>query len=163
MYLLDSDVFIRAKNLHYAFDIVPAWWEWLERAHRAGLVNTVEACRIEVLAGADELADWMRAQPATFAIAPQAADQPSMTRVSDWAVAATQYRQGAAAQFLGAGDYFLVSQALSLGYTVVTHEEPAPQSKTRIKIPDACNAVGVQWVTPWRMLRDQGARFDLRS
>jgi len=54
--------------------------------------------------------------------------------------------KGAAAQFLAAGDYFLVSQALSLGHTVVTREEPAPFGKKRIKIPDACNAVRVAWM-----------------
>lgn len=161
MYLLDSDVFIQAKNRHYGFDIVPAWWDWLERAHQAGRVFTVDACRDEVLAGADELADWMRAQPASFVTKPESSDQSSMRRVSEWAVGATQYRPGAAATFLAAGDYFLVSQALSLGYTVVTHEEPAPLGKTRIKIPDACNAVSVPWMPPWRMLRDEGARFRL--
>jgi Domain of unknown function (DUF4411) len=161
MYLLDSDVFIQAKNRHYGFDIVPAWWDWLMQAHQAGRVFTVGACRDEVVAGADELATWMTAQPASFVLQPQGSDRPSLQRVSQWAVDSTQYDQGAAAQFLAAGDYFLVSQALSLGYTVVTHEEPAPLGKKRIKIPDACNAAGVPWMPPWRMLRDEGARFRL--
>ncbi len=161
MYLLDSDVFIQAKNRHYGFDIVPAWWDWIVQAHAAGRVFTVEACRDEIIAGGDELTTWMKAQPASFALKPQARDQPSLQQVSQWAVGQTQYRQGAAAQFLAAGDYFLVSQAHALGYTVVTHEEPAPLGKSRIKIPDACNAVGVAWMPPWRMLRDEGARFRL--
>jgi hypothetical protein len=29
-YLLDSDVFIQAKNLHYSFDFCPAFWDWIE-------------------------------------------------------------------------------------------------------------------------------------
>lgn len=33
-YLLDSDVFIQARNLHYGFDFCPAFWDWLEWAHR---------------------------------------------------------------------------------------------------------------------------------
>ena len=28
-YLLDTDVFIRAKNLRYGFDFCPAFWDWL--------------------------------------------------------------------------------------------------------------------------------------
>jgi hypothetical protein len=28
-YLLDADVFIRAKNLHYGLDFCPAFWDWL--------------------------------------------------------------------------------------------------------------------------------------
>lgn len=27
-YLLDADVFIRAKNLHYGLDFCPAFWDW---------------------------------------------------------------------------------------------------------------------------------------
>ncbi len=161
MYLLDSDVFIQAKNRHYGFDIVPAWWDWLVQAHQARRVFTAGACRDEVVAGADELATWMTAQPASFALQPQGSDQPSLQRVSQWAVGSTQYDQGAAAQFLAAADYFLVGQALSLGFAVVTHEERAPLGRKRIKIPDACNAVGVGWMPPWRMLRDEGARFRL--
>ena len=39
------------------------------------------------------------------------------------------------ATFLQVGDYFLVAQALSLGFTVVTQEAPDPvASKKRIKI-----------------------------
>ena len=28
-YLLDANVFISAKNLHYGFDFCPAFWDWL--------------------------------------------------------------------------------------------------------------------------------------
>lgn len=160
MYLVDSDVFIDGKNRHYAFDIVPAFWEWLAQAHQAGRVFTVERCKEEVLAGGDELAAWMATQPASFALKPVANDQVALQRVSRWA-ASGGYRQGAAAEFLGAGDYFLVSQALSRGYTVVTQEEPAPLSQKRIKIPDACTAVGVTWTSPFEMLRAEGVRFTL--
>jgi hypothetical protein len=160
MYLLDSDVFIDAKNRHYGFDIVPAFWDWLSQAHHDGRVFTVERCAQEVLAGGDELSNWMRAQAAGFAIKPTADDQTALQTVSRW-VTSAGYRQGASAEFLSAGDYFLVAQALSRGYTVVTQEEPAPLSQKKIKIPDACNAVGVQWMSPFRMLRVEGARFNL--
>ncbi len=29
-YLLDTNVFIQAKNLHYGFDFCPAFWDWLK-------------------------------------------------------------------------------------------------------------------------------------
>ena len=54
-----------------------------------------------------------------------------------------------------------MSQALSLGYTVVTQEKPAPDSQKQIKIPDACNAVGVSWMSLFQMLKAEGARFGL--
>jgi len=160
MYLIDSDVFIDAKNRHYGFDIVPGFWAWLERAHDDGRVFTVERVSQEVLAGADELADWMAARPASFSLKPGPADQAALETVSQWAMAAP-YRAGVAAGFLGVGDYFLVSQASTLGFTVVTQEVPAPLSKTKLKIPDACVAVGVPWLSPFEMLRREHAQFNL--
>jgi len=161
MYLIDSDVFIDAKNRHYGFDIVPAFWTWIEQQHQAGRVFTVQKVADEVLAGADELADWMNAQPASFRLSARPEDQPYLRAVSQWATSAG-YQQAAVATFLQAGDYFLVAQALSRGFAVVTQETPDPVvSKKRIKIPDACNAVGVPWMTPFTMLRTERARFIL--
>ena len=42
-YLLDSDVFIRAKNDHFGFDFCPAFWDWLELASSNGTVGSVDA------------------------------------------------------------------------------------------------------------------------
>ena len=41
-YLLDADVFIRAKNLHYGFDFCPAFWDWLAQQSDAGIVKSIE-------------------------------------------------------------------------------------------------------------------------
>jgi hypothetical protein len=35
-YLLDANVFIQAKNLHYGMDFCPAFWDWLLDANRKG-------------------------------------------------------------------------------------------------------------------------------
>jgi hypothetical protein len=53
-YLLDADVFIRAKNLHYGFDFCPAFWEWLVIKNTAGTVFSVEKVGDDVQAVADE-------------------------------------------------------------------------------------------------------------
>lgn len=44
-YLLDANVFIQAKNLHYGFDFCPGFWDWLDQAHAAGRVFSVEMSR----------------------------------------------------------------------------------------------------------------------
>jgi hypothetical protein len=137
MYLIDSDVFIDAKNRHYGFDIVPAFWTWTEQQHRAGRVFTVQRVADEVLAGADELADWMAAQPASFRLPARPEDQPALGAVSQWAAGAG-YQQAAVATFLQAGDYFLVAQALSRTFTVVTQETPDPvvsRKRSRSRTP----------------------------
>ncbi len=41
-YLLDANVFIQAKNLHYGFDFCPAFWDWLDDANNRGVVFSIE-------------------------------------------------------------------------------------------------------------------------
>jgi hypothetical protein len=38
-YLLDADVFIAAKNLHYGLDFCPAFWDWLTATNAAAQGN----------------------------------------------------------------------------------------------------------------------------
>ncbi len=99
--------------------------------------------------------------PATFRIAPSPNDQASLGALSQWAVSSQNYNQGAVSTFLASADYFLVAQAHSRSYTVVTHEVAGSGSKKSVKIPDACNAVGVAWMTPFKMLSTEQVRFRL--
>lgn len=78
MYLLDANVFIQAKNLHYGFDFCPAFWSWVESAHEAQRVFSVQTVGDELLAGADELAAWAESRPPTFFLQPDARALPSL-------------------------------------------------------------------------------------
>ena len=37
-YLLDTNIFIQAKNEYYGFDLCPGFWDWLERQNKVGQV-----------------------------------------------------------------------------------------------------------------------------
>jgi Domain of unknown function (DUF4411) len=50
-YLLDANVFIQAKNLHYGFDFCPAFWDWVEAANRSQSVFSIEKVGDELLSG----------------------------------------------------------------------------------------------------------------
>jgi hypothetical protein len=41
-YLLDANVVIQAKNLHYGLDFCPAFWDWLIRENGTGTVFSIE-------------------------------------------------------------------------------------------------------------------------
>lgn len=58
-YLLDANVFIQAKNLHYGFDFCPAFWEWLLQNNAEGRVFSIDKVADEIAAGTDELSDWL--------------------------------------------------------------------------------------------------------
>lgn len=158
-YLLDANVFIDAKNRHYGFDFAPGFWEWLTDAHQVDRVFSVAAIREEIVGGNDQLATWASGCPSTFWVTVESAMVPSLGVVAEWAQDAG-YDEGAVSTFLeNTGDYYLVAQAHALGYTVVTHELPGQGSTKKIKIPDACGALGVPCINTWQLLRTERARL----
>ena len=159
IYLLDADVLIRAKNQHYAFDLCPGFWNWIDREHAAGKVFSVRKVYDEILAGKDDLSEWAKERAEMF-LAPDQSTTQSFQRVSTWASTA-DYKPNAVSLFMSKADYYLVAQALALGYTVVTYEKPDPGSRRSIKIPDACKAVDVDWTSPHEMLLAEGVSFHL--
>jgi hypothetical protein len=158
-YLLDSDVFIQAKNLHYGFDFCPAFWDWIDGQAAARTVLSIDKVRDELIAGADDLATWAQQRGEAFFIKPDSGVLNSLRTTSTWANGAG-YEPAAVSIFLQAADYYLVAHAHATNTIVVTHEVPSASVK-RIKIPDACIGLGVKCVSPFDMLRVERARFVL--
>jgi predicted nucleic acid-binding protein len=158
-YLLDTNIFIQARNLHYGFDFCPAFWDWLIRQNGAGLVGSIDKVHDELQAGGDDLSEWATDRGAAFFLAPDDPVLPALARVSAWALG-QNYEPAAIATFLQVADYWLVAHALAHGCTVVTHEVPAASIR-KIKIPNACVGLGVPCINPYEMLRRERARFVL--
>lgn len=158
-YLLDANVFIQAKNLHYGLDFCPAFWEWLLQANKNKIVFSIEKVADELAAIADELSNWAAPLGSRFFMRPDPPVLAALGTVATWATT-KPYEPVAVNTFLQVGDFYLVGQALAHRHTVVTHEIPSP-SKKKIKIPDACVGLGVKCMTPYEMLRRERARFVL--
>ncbi len=158
-YLLDANVFIQAKNLHYGMDFCPAFWDWLIAANAAGRVFSIEKVGDEVQAGGDSLSAWSKERGSGFFLKPNAALLAALGSVSAWA-AGQGYEPAAVNTFLQIADYYLVAHALAHEHTVVTHEVPSVSTK-KIKIPNACIGLSVKCMSPYEMLRLEHARFVL--
>ena len=159
MYLLDANIFIQAKNLHYGFDFVPGFWEWLIRENQTGDVASIEKVADELRGGDDELSQWAEERGDAFFLTPDATVMPALNQVSDWA-SAQGYDPSAVATFLQVADYWLIAHALAHSCVVVTHEVPASTTR-KIKIPNACIGLGLRCISPYQMLREKRARFVL--
>jgi len=158
-YLLDANVFIQAKNLHYGIDFCPAFWDWLIARNAAKLVFSIERVGDEIDAGSDELAAWAAQRGPEFFLKPDPAMLPALGAASSWATR-QGYEPAAVSTFLQVADYYLVAHALAHGHTLVTHEVVSTSTK-KIKIPNACIGLGVKCMTPFEMLRHERARFVL--
>ncbi|MDP8240988.1 MAG: DUF4411 family protein [Candidatus Hatepunaea meridiana] len=158
-YLLDANVFIQAKNLHYGLDFCPAFWEWLIENNASERVFSIEKVGDEIEAGGDELADWAVHRGSDFFLKPDSAMLPALGSVSSW-VTSQNYEPAAVNTFLQIADYYLVAHALAHRHTLVTHEIVSTSTK-KIKIPNACIGLNIKCVTPFEMLRHEQARFVL--
>ncbi len=158
-YLIDANVFIQAKNLHYGFDFCPAFWDWMVEKNDTRKVASTDKIADELRAGDDELAEWAVARGEAFFLPMDDTVLPALRVVSDWA-SGQGYQPAAVATFLQVADYWLVAHALAHQCVVVTHEVPADTTR-KIKIPNACIGLGLRCMTPYEMLRRERARFVL--
>lgn len=156
-YLLDANVFIQAHRTFLNSEIAPGFWDWLETQNKLGTVFSIDAVREELKGGQNGLAQWATENKEIF-LPP---DQPvvdSLREVVAWADANPQYSGSAVATFADNADSFLVAHARAHGLVAVTMETTSKRQNI-VKIPDACEALGVEYVTPLSMLRQEGLRL----
>ena len=169
-YVLDTDVLVRAKNDHYKFALCPGFWDWLIRANEAGEVFSTDAVFADILRymqadpgnPPDELTAWARQRGTGFFLLPTGSTQYAMQAVASWARSG-DYREAAIREFLAASDSWLVAEGIARGFTIVTHERSSPESKKKIKIPDACDGQDpkVECISPFEMLSRENVTFVL--
>lgn len=161
MFLLDTNVFIDASRRYYSPSIAPTFWTWLGEQHEQGRIASIRKVQDELDDGkTGHLKQWAASLPPSFWIKPDTTTQPSLARLATWVRdPSRQYLQAARDEFLRVADYLLVAQAHALGGTVVTFEQPAPQSRKRVMIPDACSAMSVAYREPFSVYRDLGLQF----
>jgi len=83
-YLLDTNIFIQAKNLHYEFDFCPAFWDWLEKEHERGVVASIEKVGDELQDSDDELTAWAQKMGRPFFEPPAPETLPAFSQVAEW-------------------------------------------------------------------------------
>jgi hypothetical protein len=163
-FIVDSDVFISAKNLYYAFDICPGFWRSLIHHHDEGGVYSVDRVRGELLAGrkTEDLVLWVKNElPAAFFLGTDGDDVTSAYGdVMLWVQRNAQYFDRAKAKFATEADGWLVAYAMVHDVVVVTNEQPRPEARNRILLPDVCVQFGVTYKDTYFMLRDLAIRFE---
>lgn len=163
-YIVDSDVFITAKNRYYAFDICPGFWESLIHHHGKERVYSIDRVRGELLAGrkTEDLVQWVQGElPAGFFLDTGGDDVTSAyADIMLWVQRNTQYFDRAKAKFATEADGWLVAYARVHDAIVVTNEQPRPESRNRVLLPDVCEQFDVTYRDTFLMLKDLAVRFD---
>jgi hypothetical protein len=166
-FVLDSDVFIAAKNAYYAFEICPGFWKGLVRAHTQGRARSIDRIRNELLTGRKEedLVQWVEKDlsEAFFHDSNSVEISAAYAEVMLWVQRSTQYFDRAKAKFATEADGWPVAYSMVNGTVVVTNEQPRPESRNRVLLPDVCARFNVVYKDTFFMLRDLTVRLDLVS
>ena len=166
-YLVDSDVFITAKNRYYAFDICPGFWDSVLHQCDAGRLRSLDHVRRELLVGRpdEDLVRWVREQvpPAFFLDSADPAVVNAFGEVMLWVQRHPRYFDQAKAAFATKADGWLVAYAMVHRMVICTNEQPAPDARKEVKLPDVCAQFGVRYEDTFDMLRALRLRYEFRG
>jgi hypothetical protein len=103
----------------------------------------------------DPLKPWADKMGTAFFLPPDEKTIACMGAVAEWVNKQARLSQAAKTEFLSdIGDQYLIAHALAHPNPVccvVTQEDPAPASKSGLKIPDACDGLGVKWTNLFKL------------
>lgn len=157
-YLFDTNIFIRSKN-EMPEEIWPTFWMRMAELIQDGKIFTTEKVKEEIERGKDELTQWMKANETLgFYCSVDSDVLNKYSEVQNWAKNTNRFTQIALDDFARVADAYLVATAAAKGWTLVTYEVFDPHCKKRVKIPDACNALGVRICDLNTAFRDLGVR-----
>ena len=158
-YIFDTNIFIRSKN-EMPMDIWPTFWERFREMVNSDEIFTSITVKDEIDKGKDELTEWLKQNaPKSFYLSLDADVMAQYTITQNWAKSNSVYTQTALNTFANVADAYLVATAAAKQMTLVTYEGSSPNSKKRVMIPDACNALGVRYCDLNTVLKEMGIRM----
>lgn len=160
MYLLDSNVLINAKNGYYPFSLVPGFWTWILNQAQSGRLFSVPSVKQELRDQEDQLSRWIRELPPSFWLSKSPGYALKLQEIAQWAAESTQYTPEAIQVFYASADFHLVAHAADSSCRLVTDERSRASSRTRVMIPQVCEAMGIRPISAITWIQHEAKRFE---
>ena len=168
-YIFDTNVILGAQKTYYRPTICPGFWEFMTHRHLAELLFSLDVVHDELLAKADKYAReylrvWLAQHSSAERFFLKAQDREvkrERDRMSQIIEANSSYNQTQVKRFLAGADLWLIAYAKVHGCVVVTEEQPAKPSSSKVSIPDICRLFGVPCRSTFDMLEELGIEFVL--
>lgn len=138
-------------------ELWPTYWMRMDDLVHSGQCFTCDKVREELNVHKDEISEWIEDHTdKTFFIPMDDAVVTKYAEVQNWASQMEQYSDNARQEFASVADSILIATAAAKDMVVVTFEKSEPRSKKKIKIPDACAAMGVRCCDFNTVLKEMG-------
>ena len=151
-YSLDSSALIGAWYRRLPPDVVPSFWDHIDKKVASGEVGCIDEVKTELSKKTDALFVWVKARSG-LVVPMSPAILTSAQRIVNAFPTLTQPNSTR-----DTADPYVIALAECTGATVVTEEQPSATQK-RVKIPDVCNALGIACLDVYDFVRAEGWRY----
>lgn len=151
-FIVDSSIFITAKNLYYPFDIAPSFWEQMKTIIVQEDIILLDVVRDEIYRQEDSIKDWMKSiSDLKFHSIKDEKMLDGYKTVLSYIQSSGLFKEKALRAWSDryTADPWLISAAIEYNGIIITFEKdnsnPKDRSpKTKIKIPQVASAFGIE-------------------
>ena len=156
-YCLDANVLIQAWQKYYAPSICPTYWNMLNDFGKVGKLFMPELVFEEITRTEDDLSNWLKSSDI-----PIRKIDEDVTKCLQ-----TIYNTTPKHKFLvdntkqrSIADPWVIAHAINEDAVVVTKEEKVTAlNSKKIKIPNVCDNMNVNWINDFQLVRELGLVF----
>ena len=164
IYVVDSNFFIQAHRVSYPLDIAFSFWNRVKQLADEGKIISIDKVKNELYDKNDALEEWCTTNLPQDFFRDSSEVLEYYGQVSAWALSrSNHYLPNALNEFLDAdeADAFIIAYSLASPEDrfIVTYEISQPGRKNKIKIPDACFALNIQFMNTIDMFRQLQLTF----
>jgi predicted nuclease of predicted toxin-antitoxin system len=156
-YCLDANVLIQAWQKYYSPKICPSYWDILNLFGKAEKIFLPEEVYKEITRTEDELSQWLKSSNIPIRkidenVTKCLKDIYSANPIHKFLVDNTKARSLA--------DPWVIAHAINEGAVVVTKEEKVTAiNSKRIKIPNVCDNMNIEWMNDFQMVAELNIKF----
>ncbi len=159
-YCLDSNVLIQAWQKYYSPKYCPTYWEVLNELGSEDKIFIPSMVYDEIVRTDDDLSDWLKTSK--IKVKPITSD---VTQILTTIYAANSNHKHLVDNKKGRSlaDPWVIAHAIKESAIVVTKEEKVTAlNSKKIKIPNVCDNMGVDWITDYKMVEHLGLMFSCK-
>ena len=157
-YCLDSNVLIQAWQKYYSPIYCPTYWDVLNEFGDEDKIFIPSMVYDEIVRTDDDLSDWLK--KSNIIVKPITSD---VTQILTSIYAAHPSHKHLVDNKKGRSlaDPWVIAHAIKESAIVVTKEEKVTAlNSKKIKIPNVCENMGVDWITDYKMVEQLGLKFN---
>ena len=156
-YCLDANVLIQAWQTYYSPKVCPSYWDVLNIIGNENRIFLPEMVYEEIVRTEDELSKWLKSSNISI----RKIDENVTSCLKDIYSANPNHKflvDNIKARSLA--DPWVIAHAINEGAVVVTKEEKVTAiNSKRIKIPNVCDNMNIEWMNDFQMVAELNIKF----